>query len=47
MPHKVVSNVATMEMVMTMDSVEHNAEIPKGTFDIPEAVQALLKKQTK
>ena len=46
-PHKVVSHVATMELVMTIDSVQHNAEIPKDKFDIPAEVKALMNKPAK
>jgi hypothetical protein len=44
MPHKIVSKVATVELVMTVDSVQHNPEIPKEKFEIPAEVQALIKK---
>jgi hypothetical protein len=44
MPHKIVSKVATMELVMTVESVQHNPEIPKDTFEIPAEVKALVKK---
>ena len=44
MPHKIVSKVATMELVMTVDAVQHNPEIPKDKFEIPAEVQALIKK---
>ena len=47
LPRKMLTHVATMDMVMTIDSIRHNTEIPMGTFDIPEGVQALLKKQAK
>jgi outer membrane lipoprotein-sorting protein len=42
--HKVVLKAGTVEMVMTLESVHHNPDIPKGTFEIPGEVQALLKK---
>lgn len=44
MPHKILSKVATMELQMTVESVQHNPEIPKETFAIPTEVQALIKK---
>jgi hypothetical protein len=47
MAHKVVSHVATMELVMTLDSVQANVDIPKEKFDVPEEVKALLKKPAK
>jgi outer membrane lipoprotein-sorting protein len=43
-PHKVVSHVATMELVMTVDSVQYNADIPKEKFEVPAEVKALMKK---
>ena len=44
MPHKITSKVATMELVMTVESVQHNPEIAKDRFDIPDEVKALVKK---
>jgi len=43
-PHKIISKVATMELQMTVESVQHNPEIPKETFDVPAEVKALMKK---
>ncbi|MCU1234757.1 MAG: hypothetical protein JWP63_2724 [Candidatus Solibacter sp.] len=43
-PHKILSKVATMELVMTVESVQYNPEIPKDRFDVPAEVQALIKK---
>jgi outer membrane lipoprotein-sorting protein len=43
-PHKVVTHVATMELVMTVDSVQTNTEIPKDKFDPPAEVKALMNK---
>jgi hypothetical protein len=43
MPHKVISKVATMELVMTVETVQHNPEIPKDKFDLPDEVKALVK----
>jgi hypothetical protein len=45
MAHKVVSHVATMELVMTLDTVQHNVEIPKDKFEVPAEVKALLIKK--
>jgi hypothetical protein len=44
MPHRIISKVATMELEMTVESVEHNPEIPKDKFEIPAEVKALMKK---
>jgi hypothetical protein len=44
MPHKITTKVATMELVMTVESVQHNADIPKEKFEVPPEVQALIKK---
>ena len=43
-PHKLFSKVATMEIVMTIESVQHNPEIPKDRFEIPDEIKALLNK---
>jgi outer membrane lipoprotein-sorting protein len=43
--HKVTTHVATMELVMTVDSVQTNPDIPKDKFDPPAEVKALMKKQ--
>jgi hypothetical protein len=42
--HKQVTHVATMELVMSIDSVQTNPEIPKDKFDPPAEVKALIKK---
>jgi len=44
-PHKVVAQVAGRELVMTVDKVEYNADLPKDRFDLPDDIKALLKKQ--
>ena len=44
MPHKLVSHVATLEIALTIDSVKHNAEIPKDKFELPDEIKVLLKK---
>jgi zinc protease len=43
--HKMDTKVATMEINMTVDSVQLNPEIPKTKFDPPDQVKALIKKQ--
>jgi len=43
-PHKVQNKVATMEVVTTLDSVQHNVEIPTEKFEVPAEVKALMKK---
>jgi outer membrane lipoprotein-sorting protein len=43
-PHKVTSRVAGRELIMTIDKVQHNPEIPKGKFELPDDIKALLKK---
>ena len=43
-PHKMTIKAGPMEIGMTVDSVQINAEIPKNTFDIPDEVKALIKK---
>ncbi len=44
MPHKTVSKLAGQELVMTIDKVEQNVEIPKEKFEPPAEVKALMKK---
>jgi len=44
-PHKVVMKSPSDERIMTFRTVTVNQEAPPGTFDIPDAVKALLKKQ--
>jgi hypothetical protein len=43
--HKVVTHVATMELVMTVDAVQTNPDIPKDKFDPPAQVKELMNKQ--
>jgi Protein of unknown function (DUF620)/Predicted periplasmic protein (DUF2092) len=43
-PHKMNVKAGPMEFVATIDTVQHNPEIPKDRFDIPDEVKALLKK---
>jgi hypothetical protein len=42
--HKVVTHVSTMEMQMSVDSVQSNVDIPKDKFDPPAQVKALINK---
>jgi uncharacterized protein DUF620 len=44
-PHKTVSRAMGQEFTITIDTVKHNAEIPKDKFDLPEEIQALVKKK--
>jgi zinc protease len=44
MPHKMLVKAGPMAIVMTLDSVQHNPEIPKDRFEIPDEVKALLPK---
>jgi hypothetical protein len=41
-PHSSTMTVGPVEMTITLESVEHNTEIPAGTFEPPDAVKALL-----
>ena len=43
-PHKVVTKSAGQERVITLRTFTVNEEAPAGTFDIPDEIQALLKK---
>ena len=46
-PHKTVAHAAGQELIMTIEKVQANAEIPKGTFDVPDEVKALVKPAAK
>jgi hypothetical protein len=43
-PHKMIVKAGPMEFVATVDSVQHNPEIPKDRFEVPDEIKALLKK---
>jgi hypothetical protein len=43
-PHKMTVKAGPMEFAMTIESVQHNPEIPKDRFEVPDEVKALLKK---
>ena len=45
MPHKTIQKAAGQEISILFDSVKFNVDIPKEKFDLPEEIQALLKKQ--
>lgn len=42
-PTKIIQKAAGQDIAITIDSVEANADIPDERFDLPEAVQALVK----
>jgi hypothetical protein len=42
-PTKMIQKAAGQNIAITVDSVEVNADIPDERFDLPEAVQALVK----
>lgn len=44
-PHKSTQKVLTQEIVIKMDEVKHNVDLPADTFQPPAAIQALLKKK--
>ncbi len=43
-PQKATQTVAGQTVVLTFESVEHNAELPADRFDLPPEVKALLDK---
>ena len=43
-PHKIKSNAMGVDMLMTIDAVQYNPEIPKDKFEMPEQIRALVKK---
>ncbi len=44
LPHKAKLTAAGQEIVMTIEKVQQNAEIPKDKFEMPAEIKALLKK---
>jgi Outer membrane lipoprotein-sorting protein len=44
LPHKTVQKAAGQEYTITFDSIKFNVDIPKDKFDLPDEIQALLKK---
>lgn len=45
MPHKTIQRAAGQEITILFDTVKFNVDIPKEKFDMPEEIQALVKKQ--
>jgi hypothetical protein len=45
MPHKIRQTVAGQEIVVSVDSVTFNPEIPKDKFDLPDEIKALVNKK--
>ena len=45
MPTELHQLAGGQKIVIRFDEVEHNVELPEGTFDLPEAVQALIAKK--
>jgi hypothetical protein len=43
-PHKMTTKAAGQQFLILVQSVEYNVELPKGAFDLPDEIQALLKK---
>jgi hypothetical protein len=46
-PHKLTNKVAGNELQIVVSSLEFNADLPKDRFDLPDDIQALLKKSKK
>src|SRR5882762_8372120 len=45
--HKLTNKVAGNEFQILVSSMEFNADLPKDKFDLPDEIQALLKKSSK
>jgi hypothetical protein len=45
MPHSTVQKAAGQEIAITFDTVQFNVDVPKDKFDLPDEIQALLKKK--
>jgi len=43
-PHKLTNKVAGNELLVLVTSLEFNTDLPKDRFDLPDDIQALLKK---
>jgi hypothetical protein len=43
-PHKLINKVAGNELQIVVSSLEFNADLPKDRFDLPDDIQALVKK---
>jgi hypothetical protein len=43
-PHKMTVKAGPMEFAMSIETVQHNPEIPKDKFELPSEVKALLTK---
>ncbi len=44
LPHKLTNKIVGQEIQITVQSVEFNVDMPKDRFDLPDEIQALLKK---
>lgn len=42
--HKILQSAGPQEFSITFDSYKFNGEIPKGKFDLPDEIKALIKK---
>jgi len=47
MPHKLHQKALSQQIVMTVDKVQHNVEMPAGRFDLPEDIKKLAEKEKK
>ncbi|MGO9231834.1 MAG: DUF620 domain-containing protein [Bryobacteraceae bacterium] len=41
--HKIVQTAGGQEIAITLDTYKYNVEIPKGKFDLPDEIKALVK----
>lgn len=44
-PHTTTQKVSGQEMVITVESIEHNVDMPKDRFKLPDEIVALIEKQ--
>jgi hypothetical protein len=47
MPHKFEQKALTQRMVITIDKVLHNIDMPADRFDLPEDIKKLAEKEKK
>lgn len=47
LPHRVTQKAINMEILVVVESVKHNVDLPADRFDLPEDVRALAEKRKK
>jgi hypothetical protein len=47
LPHKVQQKALTQQIVISIDKVQHNIEMPAGRFELPEDIRKVAEKEKK